>query len=251
MGQVQADWCAVQGAHAAADGPGLPAGVALVHLPGALVLGAPYRCVACDKAAGTLPPVTPRQYRLLNGLCRPLADPFTPAGPGPTTAMPCSTRRPACWPAGWTTCSRTCPAPAAAPASSTPPAATCVRLAPPAAGPFDPTPILVYNSQDPGDSEFGYGRSLVPKQTLTSLTAATVNVVEGTGTPLRYRLLQGGYYLGPGGSNDALQGGPNGPWTQTQPDGFQILYDASGRTAYAERVHAQQQKKKKKKKKKK
>ena len=106
-----------------------------------------------------------------------------------------------------------------------------VRLAPPSAGPFDPTPILVYNSQEPAYSEFGWGWSLVPKQTVVSLTAASVNVLDGTGTPLRYRLLDPGtnLYQGPGGGNDALQFNPgDGSWTQTQPDGFLLPTTPTG-----------------------
>ena len=108
-----------------------------------------------------------------------------------------------------------------------------VRLAPPVAGPFDPSPILAYNSQAPGYSKFGWGWSLVPKQTLTSLTAATVNIIEGTGTSLRYRLRDPAtnLYLGPGGGNDALQLNADGSWTQTQPDGFWLHYDSSGQAA--------------------
>jgi YD repeat-containing protein len=105
-----------------------------------------------------------------------------------------------------------------------------LSVALPAGGPFDPTVVLVYNSLDPQSSEFGVGWSVVPKQSLVSLTAETVNVTEGTGTSLRYRKKDDSdRYLGPGGDWDALQfNEDDGTWMQTQPDGFQIHYDTDG-----------------------
>jgi YD repeat-containing protein len=180
-----------------------------------------------------LGPVTPCQYRLRSGLFRPLADPFTPVGTDPDYGSPVFAQT-ASMLARWRSqVQPSVPGTLGGPAELNPANGhLLVRLHPPIAGPFDPTPILVYNSQGTVDSEFGWGWTLVPKQRLTSLTSHTVNVVEGTGTSLRYRNKDGSNrYQGPGGVNDALVFNADQTWTQTQSDGFQVRYDATGRAS--------------------
>ncbi len=238
MTRVQASWAQLTLPEPQPMDRGCPPGSLWFTFPNAPALGAPYRCAfGTPNALPTPPrpgPATSRPYRLRTGLCNPLADPFTPSGAFPdygSTVLVQLTRMLARWQAY---VQPFVPGARGGPAELNPANGNLLlRLVPPAAGAFDPSAILFYNSQCPQSSEFGYGWSLVPKQTLSSLTAATVNV-DGTGTSLRYRWRDpnSNYYLGPGGGNDSLLLNGDQTWTQTQADGFQVHYDAGGRANY-------------------
>ncbi|OWK38130.1 hypothetical protein [Fimbriiglobus ruber] len=120
-----------------------------------------------------------------------------------------------------------------------------LTLAPPAEGPTAPAVALVYNSQsvenplppakpNPADmSAVGWGWTVYPKHTLTSLTSTAVDVAYGDGTVLRYNDLDGtGAYRGPGGTADALQLNGDGTWTQTANDGSVIHFGVCGPADY-------------------
>jgi YD repeat-containing protein len=103
-----------------------------------------------------------------------------------------------------------------------------LRLAHPEGGPFDPRPVLTYNSQSPATSEFGYGWSGAAKETLTS-TSAGVDITDGLGTLLHYTDQDASNrYRVPGSTSDSLVQNADGTWTQTQPDGFQTVFNTSG-----------------------
>lgn len=107
-----------------------------------------------------------------------------------------------------------------------------VQLQTPEAGPFDPTPVLTYNSTSPTASEFGTGFSAFPKQTLATTTNG-VDVTDATGTVLHYTDKDSsGRYRVPGSTNDTMVKNADGTWTQTQPDGFQVRYDSTGKIKY-------------------
>ena len=104
-----------------------------------------------------------------------------------------------------------------------------VRLTPPGGGAFDPVPVLTYNSDAPAASEFGYGWTASHKQTLTDLGSGNVDVTDGTGTVLHFTAVDGsGRYQSPQSTNDSLVKNGDGTWTQTQPDGFQVVYNTAG-----------------------
>jgi YD repeat-containing protein len=105
-----------------------------------------------------------------------------------------------------------------------------VRLSHPDGGAFDPVPFLTYNSDTPASSEFGYGWFAAPKQVLTSLSSTSADVTDGGGTVLHFTSKDSnGRYLAPSSTADALVLNSDGTWTQTQPDGFQMRYDSTGR----------------------
>ena len=235
MTQVQVSWASVRAAAANPDGERLPARLVLVHLPARPGLRCPFPLRPVG--AGGLGPVTPRQYRLLNGSGRPLADPVQPARDRARLRLP--SPQPGgrfAGPLAGLPGSRRSPASGAAPASSTPPAATW-SSAWPRPSPAPSTPRLSSSTIPRTPSDFRVRLRLEPgpQADIDLADRATVNVIEGTGTPLRYRLRDPGtnLYLGPGGSNDALQfNSDDQTWTQTQPDGFEVNYDSSGRTSY-------------------
>jgi hypothetical protein len=235
MTQVQSSWIRLQIPEPQPMDRGYPPGSLWQTFPAVPVVGSPAFCV-WERGPGLEPvgigPITPLQYRLSNGLPRPRLDPFTPEGTFPVYNAPVLAPF-ARLLAGWRGYVQPfVPGVWGGPAELNPACGNLtVRLALPRAGPWDPSLMLFYNSQAPQSSEFGWGWSLVPKQTLTSLTVHIVNIIEGTGTSLRYREKDSNNrYLGPGGSNDAVVFNPSDQtWTQTQADGFVIHYDSSGR----------------------
>src|SRR5262249_45346885 len=83
-----------------------------------------------------------------------------------------------------------------------------LRLSHPSGGPFDPTPILTYNSFSPASSEFGYGWSAVPKQTLAVVTSG-VDITDGQGTVQHFVSPDANNrYLPPPTTYDALSSSP-------------------------------------------
>src|SRR5262249_59731532 len=107
--------------------------------------------------------------------------------------------------------------------------ALVVQTAPPDAGPTDPHPLLSHNSLFLGDADyntftFAYRR----KVTSTGATTATVSpgVLQAA---LSYSAKDAnGYYLPRTQAINALKQETNGTWTETQSDGVQFRYDASG-----------------------
>jgi len=107
-----------------------------------------------------------------------------------------------------------------------------LRLSHPGGGPFDPTPILTYNSLTPASSEFGYGWTAVPKQNLVVISSTAVDVTDGTGAVHHFiNLDSNNRYQPPPTTNDSLVKNAEGTYTQTQADGFQIWYDTGGKVS--------------------
>ena len=217
-------------------GFGCPPGSLWHTFPPTPALGSPYVCTTCAQSGRSPSPITPAIYRLRTSLCLPRANPFAPPGTDPSFGNPVLDQVTALIERWWQQVQPYVPGAQSGPVQLNPANGNLVlRLMPPRAGAFDPTAVLVYNSQTPQNSEFGWGWSLVPKHTVTSLTGSSVCLQEGTGTARRYsgRDPTTNYYQGPGGHNDALQFNPaDGTWTQTQPDGFQVHYNAVGRADY-------------------
>ena len=199
-------------------------------------MGSPFvSCQACTAGPSCSSLVTPRQYRNLSGLCNPLADPFSPPGTSPDYGHAILNQFAAMLARWLRQLQPFVPGARGGPGELNPASGNLLlRMGPPSAGPFDPSTMLVYNAQAPAASEFGWGWSLVPKQTLTSLTANSVSIVDGAGTPLRYSLRDAttNRYLGPGGGTDALQFNP------VRPD---LDADAARRLCAALRRHGTHQ----------
>jgi YD repeat-containing protein len=97
-------------------------------------------------------------------------------------------------------------------------------------GAFSPVPQAAYNAAAANSSNLGYGWSGLFIQQIATVDASTVNVTKGSGTVLRYTNKDvNGKYLAPGGAQNSLVKNGDGTWTETQPDGFQLVYDSTGK----------------------
>ena len=99
-----------------------------------------------------------------------------------------------------------------------------------AGGGFSPVPNLTYNSVSTQSGAFGYGWVSLFDQRIGVIDTQTVTITKGTGTLLTYSNKDGGgHYLPPGGVANALVQNGDNTWTETQPDGFQLRYDTTGK----------------------
>jgi len=88
--------------------------------------------------------------------------------------------------------------------------------------------ILTYNSRSPASSEFGYGWSAFPRYKLTAVSSFETDITTGTGLVQRYCLGASGWQPPPFAPYGLVKNG-DGTWTQTQPDGFQLHFDTTGK----------------------
>jgi len=239
MTQVRISWAQFSAAAPPPMAFGCPPGSFWFTFPAPPSLGAPLSCSTGDCSSSSAParlgPLTPLSYRLRVGRCFHLPDLFTPWGAWPQYGNPVLDRALTMLARWQQQVKPFVPGAQGGPGQVNPANGNLVvRLTLPDAGAVTPSPILVYNSLSLVDPEFGFGWGLVPKQTLTSLTSTSASVADGTGTTLRYSGRDSSnYYLGPGGSSDALQFNPaNGTWMQTQADGFGVHYNAGGLADY-------------------
>src|ERR1700728_3528017 len=86
MMQVQASWARFEAPELQPMDRGCPPGSIWFTFPAAPPIGAPVHCAVCSNKvleAGKPGPLTPRQYRLRSGQCRPFNDLYTPPGTNP------------------------------------------------------------------------------------------------------------------------------------------------------------------------
>jgi hypothetical protein len=113
-----------------------------------------------------------------------------------------------------------------------------VLLDHPAGGPFDPTPVLVYNSRNAtgANSEYGFGWTELHKNKVSVISPAKADVTDGLGTVLHYTCkptgTTAGTYRPPGACQSGLARNGDGTWDQTLPDGFKLHYNSSGALTY-------------------
>ena len=96
-------------------------------------------------------------------------------------------------------------------------------------GVYEPPVRLSYHGIDDAASDFGNGWTSLYSQSVNEVDANTVDVTKGTGTVVRYQKdASGNYVPGMGSANKLVKNG-GGDWTETQPDGFSLNYDSSGK----------------------
>ena len=106
----------------------------------------------------------------------------------------------------------------------------------PASNPFDPTPVLTYNSFSANNTiQFGYGfcdsfNPTVSNYRLQELGTFSAQVISGTGQCLIYGNWTNmtNYFLAPSAARNALVHNSDGSWTEIQPDGLQLKYGTDG-----------------------
>lgn len=108
----------------------------------------------------------------------------------------------------------------------------------PGTGTMDPSPELIYNSQSDSSTEFGYGWTNLLRQRVSLVSAGITNVavIKGSGKVWQYTNKDGsGNYQAPNDAPNALrtfQESGNDVWLETQPNGFQLKYDSTGKLAW-------------------
>jgi YD repeat-containing protein len=116
-----------------------------------------------------------------------------------------------------------------------------VLLDHPTGGPFDPTPVLVYNSKSASGaaSEYGFGWSELHKNRVKRITEPKADVTDGLGTIVHFSCKNpgnptqiAGTYRPPGGCQSALVRNADSTWDQTLPDGLKLHYNSSGTLTY-------------------
>ena len=79
---------------------------------------------------------------------------------------------------------------------------------------------------------FGYGWTNLLRQFITTDTSGQATVVKGSRKAWHYGTPDGsGDYFEPSGCNNSLHQNVGGDWVETQPNGFQLNYNAAGKLA--------------------
>ena len=101
-----------------------------------------------------------------------------------------------------------------------------LALTVPGAGPFDPEPVLTYNSLASGRKiQYVYGFAELFNSTAKVFNSQRAWLFDGRGSLLQYNDIDtSGRYAAPGGADCALVLNSDGTLTATQPNGLSLYY---------------------------